>query len=1214
MNKVISSVLSIFAFLVGFLFLISLLLSSEKSLKFLLNLNQDSHVDFVLAESYWHPYKPSIEFDTLSIKRPQQKNQFLKINNLKIEFNILTALQGKLIESIYADKLELLIYPSSVKVNSNLEDLWLYVSSIENIRIKEFSLTDSENLNALNGVLSLISLDSGDSKLQFSARNISGGNLEFRMNSILGSESLRDYKGFLSTSSFSLNKEIVSTICSVCPSGVLDGQIWFTVIDLKLVRFLGGLVFKPNLNSDFINSINARIELEDSDNKIFRISSFINDIPANRVPEIFTSISSEEVLFYIPEIELGNDIFANKFLNLSDLPKDLEVEGSISNLILDLHESIKIKTNFDGLSLSSKEFSITGLAGNLNYTPEVSRLKIKTPYLKIDFGNLFDNPLVLNDLSSELDLNFIDGKVYVSNSNFKGSYKQTSIEGNINLYPSPVDDSSDISLKMSSSNLDYLDALNLFPNLISTNSTKSWLKNSISCGSLEEVSFIYRGPVSNKSDYSSSSFQSKGFFDDACIKINNVAFEGINLFSKINNSSYLGEILDGEFYGSEIKGSVKAFKDSNSYILQLKGKSEGPLFSILKISNLDQIFEVKPQESGEHYTNFQFISPLSSNIELLGVNSNLKLTTKIKKGNFTNNRTNLTFSDLYSSIEYDSLNGVKDGFATLKINNVPVKLDISKGKEKGYFNTKLIAQEIFSTKKLLSSFNIKSEIKGASAFTLEVTLPSFVVKQPLINPEIKVLSNLDGISINLPEPFNKSKDSEVDLSLVLKLFVNEAPSLKFVYGDLFRGKFTFKNNLTEGFIIAGKKKQNISTSNGKILLVGELQKVDLGSLISSGVFDGEGYGNFFIKDLLVKETNLSNLSLSETRFKSSRTEDGIEYKFVNKDLSGLLLVPSIDNKNLSLKFDFIEFNQSSGGSKDNFLSLYNGIKDKFDFSADKIVYNGQNYGNWKFSILPENNKLILYDINGTYGRWGLKQTKEGISSLVISKNSIGWTSSLKTNIYSGSPEKAMMQIGIKPNFELDTISLDTNLTWSDLPWLFNFNSIEGEVYTNLNGLTIKNSENLETANNLLRLVNIFNITDSFEKVTNLDFRKLYKRGFNADSVSGVFRITNENLEIKKPIVVKSGSSQFSWTGKISRDKKGNLDNLNLEVIMTLPLREYLPAYALVLGGPITAGVVYIAGKAFERNLDKVSSGKWIIEGNISEPKTEFDGWFEESNE
>jgi uncharacterized protein YhdP len=102
------------------------------------------------------------------------------------------------------------------------------------------------------------------------------------------------------------------------------------------------------------------------------------------------------------------------------------------------------------------------------------------------------------------------------------------------------------------------------------------------------------------------------------------------------------------------------------------------------------------------------------------------------------------------------------------------------------------------------------------------------------------------------------------------------------------------------------------------------------------------------------------------------------------------------------------------------------------------------------------------------------------------------------------------------------------------------------------------------------------------------------------------------VQIEEPILLKSGSSQFSWTGDISRDQKGNLDSLNLEVVMTLPLREYLPAYALVLGGPITAGVVYIAGKAFERNLDRLSSGKWKVKGNISAPKTEFDGWFEEN--
>ena len=63
--------------------------------------------------------------------------------------------------------------------------------------------------------------------------------------------------------------------------------------------------------------------------------------------------------------------------------------------------------------------------------------------------------------------------------------------------------------------------------------------------------------------------------------------------------------------------------------------------------------------------------------------------------------------------------------------------------------------------------------------------------------------------------------------------------------------------------------------------------------------------------------------------------------------------------------------------------------------------------------------------------------------------------------------------------------------------------------------------------------------------------------------------------------------------------------------MTLPIKEYLPAYALILGGPITAGLVYIAGKAFEKPLNKLSSGKWRVSGDINNFKTEFIEWFED---
>ena len=181
---------------------------------------------------------------------------------------------------------------------------------------------------------------------------------------------------------------------------------------------------------------------------------------------------------------------------------------------------------------------------------------------------------------------------------------------------------------------------------------------------------------------------------------------------------------------------------------------------------------------------------------------------------------------------------------------------------------------------------------------------------------------------------------------------------------------------------------------------------------------------------------------------------------------------------------------------------------------------------------------------------------------------------------------------------MDTFEATLKVNWPSLPWELDYPSILGDVSIDAKGLLILEQTELQTQNNLLRLVNIFNITDSFEKVTNLDFRKLYKSGFSADSVKGRVDLFKEKIVFNTPLLFKSGSSEFAWKGEIERKESGALGELNLEMIMTLPLREYLPAYALLLGGPITAGVVYIAGKAFERNLDQLSSGSWAVKGTL----------------
>ena len=165
MNKVISSVLILISIIFVILLFISSLLTYEKSLKFILNFNQDSNVDFVLNDSHWHPYKPSIEIDILSIKSAELENKYIEIEGLKVEFNLLASLQGNFIEALYTKEMSFFVYPSSEEDQTNSYDLLLSLASIKSLIIDEFTLIDSYNyLNLIKGELSLITSKSGYSK------------------------------------------------------------------------------------------------------------------------------------------------------------------------------------------------------------------------------------------------------------------------------------------------------------------------------------------------------------------------------------------------------------------------------------------------------------------------------------------------------------------------------------------------------------------------------------------------------------------------------------------------------------------------------------------------------------------------------------------------------------------------------------------------------------------------------------------------------------------------------------------------------------------------------------------------------------------------------------------------------------------------------------------------------------------------------------------
>ena len=190
-------------------------------------------------------------------------------------------------------------------------------------------------------------------------------------------------------------------------------------------------------------------------------------------------------------------------------------------------------------------------------------------------------------------------------------------------------------------------------------------------------------------------------------------------------------------------------------------------------------------------------------------------------------------------------------------------------------------------------------------------------------------------------------------------------------------------------------------------------------------------------------------------------------------------------------------------------------------------------------------------------------------------------------------------------------NINLNLSWEGLPDQFNINNVEGSLFFKIDDLVIKDANSdILGSSDFLRLVNLFNVSNTFGDLTNLNFKEKFNSGFQADRVEGSLIIERDFIKTLDPIVFKSGSGEFKWDGSIQKTNQGELEDIDFDIIVTLPLREYLPAYALILGGPLTAATVYIAGKAFKKPLNKLSSGRWKISGSIQEPKTEFLEWFE----
>ena len=1181
----------------------------------------DHDIVFKEISTAWHPYKPLIILEDLKIIELTSKEQKLYMSKVRLKFNLLNLFLLKPIEnlSVIGGYIEISDNQKSSLFNDPLNSL----SYLKSLDLRNISLS-SKQVNSevyLERIYANFSSPS-DSRFYASIKdNTQLGNLTISLESQFNQRISDSFIGQIEITELDFNDPLIEALCPACSNlGKAEGLIRMSYLNKKLVSLFGQIdLNSPSFLSDEGKlTVNVGLNNSITSPSFFIQSSYALEEKKYPLPNILLSLANEKLKIDIPKLKLSDPFFKLQIEKiLPDFITKFSLSGDIQNFagVFDEKGGYQFSYFFRNINLEDKQKknSFFGLEGKAisSYNGK-HLLRVDTPSLAINLEQFFDKKLILNSLKGDFYLTSSKRMFEIINKSFGFYSGDSTFEGKISFLPSSMYTLGDVILSLRTKDVAADKILNFVPNLFSTRYLKSWIDNNIYCGDLDSASLIYRGPVDYKFTDTSSSFQMDFNLQDACLALGSNTMEEIELLGEVDNTNFKGKIIKGNIFSSQIISDLEISRDANkAFNLFVEGESQGPVHSIVDLYNSYNASFITKPPSGSHATEFSFRAPLSNSISLLRESNLLKVRTEITDASFSLLDNNFLIKNFYSTLDFDSSEGFEKSSLSFNLNSIPLEFDLSTKEIKKEVRTLISSESQIKLSHLLSFHDYSNLFDGSSKFNIQFILPGYIRGKNISNSQINIDSQLKGTRIQLPKPFRKDYESEISLKLNLSKRA-EKNNLVFSYGDILRGRLILRDSRFEGYVIAGPEKQSINVVPDQIKLVGNFKELDLTNLsllkINSNSITASP---FYIEDLNIGQTKLSSALILDTKIDMVPTSKGPLFFIRNKDFSGTVLLK--ENQAIDLKLDFLQFNLDQTQEDSFFLSIFNSINGSVLFSVDDLLLGSKSYGNWSFNASRSNNSMILENINGEYGRWGVAKNQDNQESkLVISKNSFGWDSLLKTRVYSGSPEKAFSQIGLDIDFLIGDIEFYPNIKWNGLPWEFEFDRIVGEVGLIVNDITIKNKDtDIKTPNNLLRLISIFNVTDTFEKVTSLDFRKLYRSGFRADTVKGNLYLDSKILKTLDPLVFKSGSSEFRWNGSVTKDKSNKFNTLDLEVIMTLPLREYLPAYALILGGPLTAGIVYIAGKAFERNLDKLSSGKWIISGTLEEPKTNFKGWFED---
>ncbi len=476
--------------------------------------------------------------------------------------------------------------------------------------------------------------------------------------------------------------------------------------------------------------------------------------------------------------------------------------------------------------------------------------------------------------------------------------------------------------------------------------------------------------------------------------------------------------------------------------------------------------------------------------------------------------------------------------------------------------------------------------------------------------ELTIKSDLSGIAINLPEPFQKKSAEKQDFDLNVQFSPNSVIQMKMKYGEKINLDYELKAtnkvwapNSTR--VVIGPKPTGTDVTN-----LDETEATDKVSFFSENPFSVEGYletldlsewqkvladnknnsfsSNFFVK-LKVKRLvafgqDFENMTIQVSPSGLSAREITI----LGKNIKGKVVLP-IGACTSSIKADFEYLHFPKAGEKEP-KSTLNAIKTKagncpIEVKVKKLDLNNNIIESVYLHLVPEENGFLLKNISAkapntsmqASGFWTLSPKSQIDLKGIIQTKDIHDT--LKAGGIDSTMRAATGQIRFDLNWEKDLTDIDLN-------------TVNGDVTVSLRNGYIKGAD--PGIGRILSLLSVDNILRRLQ----LDFSDVTKEGLSMDKLTASFRFTHGVMNTDD-LILESPAARVELLGQAILTTKVIEGTVKVmpKITGSLPV-----AAAIAAANPAVGAAVWMADKVLGRTIQEITHYQYQLSGTIDKPK------------